>query len=62
MSLTMVETEYLRLLKPELEAAIENGEPERAASFAKEIARLRRKANRGGGPRPGQAKDRGAGS
>jgi hypothetical protein len=58
----MVETEYLRLLEPELRAAIENGEPDRAASFAKEIARLRRKANRGGGQRPAQASERGAGS
>jgi len=55
-----VETEYLRLLQPELEAAIENGEPDRAASFAKEIARLRRKAKRGGGAQPAPATDRGA--
>lgn len=55
-----METEYLRLLQPELEAAIENGEPDRAASFAKEIARLRRKAKRGGGAQPAPATDRGA--
>lgn len=41
--LSVVEREYLKLLKPELQQAIEQGEPERAASFAKEIARLQRK-------------------
>jgi len=45
MALTIVEREYLRLLEPELKAAIDNGEPDRAACFAKAIARLRRKAN-----------------
>jgi len=44
MGLSVVEIEYLKLLEPELKAAIENGEPGRAASFAKELARLRRKA------------------
>lgn len=37
------ELEYLKLLKPELQQAIEQGELVRAASFAKELARLRRK-------------------
>ena len=41
--LSIVEREYLRLLRPELRRAIKEGEPERAASFAKEIARLERK-------------------
>lgn len=44
MSLSIVEIEYLKLLEPELRQAIEDGEPNRAASFAKELARLRRKA------------------
>lgn len=61
MSLSLVEREYLRLLKPELHKAIEAGEPERAASFAKEIARLRRKAKRGDGQRHAPASERGAG-
>jgi hypothetical protein len=43
MSLTIVEKEYLRLLKPQLADAIRNGEPDRAASFARELARLKRK-------------------
>ena len=43
MILTIVEKEYLKLLKPELADAIRSGEPERAASFAKELARLQRK-------------------
>jgi hypothetical protein len=41
--LTVVEREYLKLLQPELRQAIKEGEPIRAASFAKEIARLQRK-------------------
>lgn len=41
--LTVVEREYLKLLKPELRQAIKEGDPGRAASFAKEIARLQRK-------------------
>ena len=41
--LSVVEVEYVKLLKPELQQAIEQGEPERAAAFAKEIARLQRK-------------------
>jgi hypothetical protein len=43
MALNLVEVEYVKLLEPELKAAIESGEPNRAASFAKELARLRRK-------------------
>ncbi len=43
MALTILDREYLRLLKPELAAAIRDGEPERAASFAKALAKLRRK-------------------
>ena len=41
--LSVVEREYLKLLKPELRQAIKEGDPLRAASFAKEIARLQRK-------------------
>lgn len=41
--LSVVEVEYVKLLKPELQQAIEQGEPKRAAAFAKEIARLQRK-------------------
>ena len=41
--LTIVEKEYLKLLKPELRRAIREGDLQRAASFAKEIARLQRK-------------------
>ena len=41
--LSIVEIQYLKLLKPELQQAIKEGEPQRAASFAKEIARLQRK-------------------
>ncbi len=58
MSLSLVEREYLRLLKPELHKAIEAGEPDRAASFAKEIARLQRKAKRANESKA--ATDRGA--
>lgn len=43
MALNLVEIEYVKLLEPELKEAISNGEPDRAASFAKELARLRRK-------------------
>jgi len=43
MGLTVVEQEYLRLLRPELRQAIKEGDPVRAASFAKELARLQRK-------------------
>jgi hypothetical protein len=41
--LTIVETEYKKLLRPELRNAINSGDPERAAAFAKELAKLRRK-------------------
>ena len=41
--LNIVEREYLKALRPELRRAIESGEPERAATFAKAIARLQRK-------------------
>ena len=40
MSLNVVEKEYLKLLRPELANAIRNGEPDRAASFARELAKL----------------------
>ena len=43
MGLNVVEKEYLKLLKPQLADAIRSGEPDRAASFAKELARLQRK-------------------
>ncbi len=39
----MVEVEYQRMLQPELKKAVSNGEPERAAAFAKALAKLRRK-------------------
>jgi len=41
--LTVVEKEYLKVLMPELRKAISGGEPDRAASFAREAARLQRK-------------------
>ena len=41
--LSLVEVEYRKLLKPELRNAINTGEPERAAAFAKALAKLRRK-------------------
>jgi hypothetical protein len=47
MPLTIVDREYLKLLKPELAAAIRNGDPDRAASFARELAKLRRKSKSG---------------
>jgi len=53
--LTVVEREYLRLLKPELRQAIKEGDPGRAASFAKEVARLQRKKLQA---REGQVDDR----
>lgn len=53
--LSVVEREYLKLLKPELRQAIKEGDPLRAASFAKEIARLQRKKLQAGG---GQANGR----
>jgi hypothetical protein len=48
--LTIVETEYKKLLRPKLRNAINSGDPERAAAFAKELAKLRRKeiAHQGG--------------
>lgn len=57
MGLTIVEVEYVKLLEPELKRAIDNGEPDRAATFAKELARLRRKAksDAGGRRQPGGA-------
>jgi hypothetical protein len=45
--LTIVERAYLRSLKPELKKALADGAPERAATFAKVVARLIRKAKRG---------------
>jgi hypothetical protein len=42
-ALNIVEREYLRALRPELRRAIQGGEPERAAAFARAIARLERK-------------------
>jgi hypothetical protein len=42
-TLTCVEIEYMRLLKDELNIALRKGEPERAAAFSKELAKLRRK-------------------
>jgi hypothetical protein len=42
-TLTCVEIEYMRLLKDELNVALRKGEPERAAAFSKELAKLRRK-------------------
>jgi len=50
--LSIVEREYLKALKPELRAAIKDGLPERAASFAKAIARLERKKLRCSGGQP----------
>lgn len=47
--LSVVEREYLKALKPELRAAIRDGLPERAATFAKAIARLERKKLRASG-------------
>lgn len=41
--LTIVEIEYRKLLRTELKQAINAGEPDRAAAFAKELAKLRRK-------------------
>ncbi|MBL7145828.1 MAG: hypothetical protein ISS76_16440 [Phycisphaerae bacterium] len=41
--LSIVEVEYRRMLLPELEKAVSSGEPERAATFAKALAKLRRK-------------------
>jgi hypothetical protein len=35
--------EYIKILKPELRKAIQAGEPDRAASFARELAKLHRK-------------------
>jgi hypothetical protein len=46
MGLTVVDREYLKLLRPELATAIRNGEPDRAASLARAIAKLRRKTIR----------------
>jgi len=44
MALSVVEREYLKLLKPELAQAIQSGDPNRAATFARELAKLRRKS------------------
>ncbi|MBN2457320.1 MAG: hypothetical protein JXB29_12425 [Sedimentisphaerales bacterium] len=41
--LTIVEQEYLKVVRLELRQAIKEGEPQRAMSFAKEAARLQRK-------------------
>jgi len=41
--LTIVEIEYRKLLRTELKQAINAGEPDRAAAFSKELAKLRRK-------------------
>jgi len=43
MALNIVEREFLKVLKPQLADAIKSGEPDRAASFAREIAKLQRK-------------------
>ena len=43
MPLTCVEKEYEKVIRPELKKAIREGEPDRAASFAKELAKLQRK-------------------
>ena len=42
-ALSCVEVEYRKLLKKELTKAIDNGEPDRAAAFSRELAKLRRK-------------------
>ncbi len=47
----MVEVEYRRMLQTELKKAVSNGEPERAAAFAKALAMLRRKELAGQGGR-----------
>jgi hypothetical protein len=54
--LTVVEREYLRMLRPELRLAIKEGDSGRAASFAKEIARLQRKKLRIDGGQAGEPK------
>ena len=41
--LDIADREYLKALKPELRRAIESGDVERAATYAKAIARLHRK-------------------
>jgi len=41
--LSLVEIEYKKLLKPELKVALAEGDADRAAAFAKALARLRRK-------------------
>jgi len=41
--LSEVEIEYRKMLLPELDKAVRSGEPERAAAFAKALAKLRRK-------------------
>lgn len=41
--LSVVEVEYRKLLRPELKNAINIGDPERAAAFAKALAKLHRK-------------------
>ena len=46
MVLNCVEQEYVRLLKPQLAEAIMCGKLERAASFAKELAKIHRKSLR----------------
>ncbi len=43
MTLKDVEKTYVKALKPELRKAIVSGEPERAASFAKALAKVYRK-------------------
>lgn len=45
--LTVVEREYLKALRLELRKAIQDGEPDRAATFAREVAKLRRKQIKG---------------
>jgi len=44
MALGEIEKAYAKALKPELKKAIVSGEPERAASFAKALAKVYRKA------------------
>ena len=43
MRLNPVEIELLKILRPKLAEAIRHGEPERAAKYAKDLAKLVRK-------------------
>lgn len=44
MALSIVEREYIRVLKPQLRDALREGNPKRAALLARELAKLRRRA------------------